>query len=188
MSSKTSKFREAAILFLIIAGIFAARSSLADHYHVPSGSMEYTLFPGDRVIVDKRAYGLRVPFTHLEISAGEPVARGDVAIFDSPRDGTRLIKRIVAVAGDEVRVLQGRLYINGREESFADSGAILKLASGGGPDFSATVPAGKVLALGDHRGNSVDGRIFGWVDESLVYGRAVAVYYRSDAGFVWNEL
>ena len=184
----SSKLREGAVLFLIIAGIFAARSSLADHYHVPSGSMEYTLFPGDRVVVDKRAYGLRIPFTHLQLTEGEAVARGDVAIFDSPRDGKRLIKRIVAVAGDDVRVLQGHLYVNGREELFATDGALLNLASGGGPDFQATVPAGQVLAVGDHRGNSVDSRVFGWVDESLVYGRAIAVYYRSDEGLVWREL
>ena len=64
-----------------------ARSTLADHYYVPSGSMEPTLVPGDRVIVDKMAYGFRVPFTQIQIIEGSAVTRGEVAIFDSPRDG-----------------------------------------------------------------------------------------------------
>ena len=50
------------------------------------------------------------------------------------------------------------------------------------------VPSGKVLAIGDHRGNSQDGRFFGFIDERELYGRAVAVYYRSEDGFVWKKL
>ena len=87
------------MLLFIVIGILSARSTLADHYYVPSGSMEHTLVAGDRVVVDKRAYGLRVPFTTWQLTNGAPVARGDVVIFDSPRDGKRLIKRIVAVGG-----------------------------------------------------------------------------------------
>ena len=70
-------------ILLIIALVLAARSSLADHYYVPSGSMEYTLMPGDRVLVSKMAYGLRVPFTTIEFGSGAAVERGDVVIFDS---------------------------------------------------------------------------------------------------------
>ncbi|MCH8249009.1 MAG: hypothetical protein IH913_05330, partial [Proteobacteria bacterium] len=57
---------------------------------------------GDRVFVDKRAYGFRIPFTNVDMIDGDPVRRGDIVIFDSPRDGRRLIKRIVAVGGDRV--------------------------------------------------------------------------------------
>ena len=96
--------REGLTLALMMASLLAARSTLADHYYVPSGSMENTLFPGDRVLVDKRAYGYRIPFTNREILAVDPVDRGDVVIFDSPRDGVRLIKRIVAIGGDHVRI------------------------------------------------------------------------------------
>ena len=60
---------------LFMLGLLVARSSFADHYLVPSGSMENTLFPGDRVVVDKRAYGLRVPFTLMRIMPGEAPAR-----------------------------------------------------------------------------------------------------------------
>ena len=189
--------REVASVLLLVIGVLAARSTLADHYHVPSGSMEPTLVAGDRVVVDKIAYGLRVPFTHIHLTQGESVERGEVVIFDSPRDGKRLIKRIVAVGGDAVTVSNGRLLING--ESMALSGKFdaeifgerivrLNLADGGGPNFEQIIPHGKLLAIGDHRGNSLDGRIFGLIDQQAVYGRAIAVYYRSDDGFVWKKL
>ena len=100
-------------ILLIIVLILAARSSLADHYYVPSGSMEYTLMPGDRVVVSKLAYGLRVPFTSIEFGSGAAVERGDIVIFDSPKDGTRLIKRIVGIGGDTVSIEDGHLTING---------------------------------------------------------------------------
>ncbi len=187
--------RELIVIGLMLVGIMAARSSLADHYVVPSGSMEHTLYPGDRVVVDKRAYGLRIPFTGFELADGDPVRRGDVVIFDSPTDGTRLIKRIVAVGGDTVEIRRGRVAINGQPlsvmhdvEAYGDTLARLRLDHGGGPDFSSTLPPGTVLAIGDHRGNSRDGRYFGLVNERDVYARAVGVYFRRDAGFVWRDL
>ena len=189
--------REALVLSMLLVGILAARSTLADHYYVPSGSMEYTLVSGDRVVVDKRAYGLRVPFSNIELTRGESVKRGDIVIFDSPRDGIRLIKRIVAVGGDDVVIQNGNLAINGEWlvsgssrdiESIGGKSVHLNLADGGGPSLSTTVGDGMVLAIGDHRGNSVDGRVFGAVSEDEIYGRAVAIYYRRETGFGWREL
>jgi len=196
--SRSRRFvREAANFLFLLLGLMAARSTLADHYYVPSSSMEPTLVPGDRVVVDKMAYGLRVPFTQIQIIEGAAVKRGEVAIFDSPRDGKRLIKRIVAVGGDEVIVSNGRLLINGHfmarlgdldTEIFGERTVRLNMTDGGGPDFAGSIPAGKLLAMGDHRGNSLDGRIFGLIDEQSVYGRAIAVYFRSGDGFVWENL
>ena len=189
--------KEGVVMGLLVVGILAGRSTLADHYYVPSGSMEYTLMPGDRVFVDKRAYGVRIPFTSFELTKGEPVRRGDIAIFDSPRDGTRLIKRIVAVGGDDVLIRDGHLAINGQWLASPENSEIeligekvvqLNLADRGGPALAVRIDEGKVLAIGDHRGNSVDGRIFGTFAEDEIYGRAVAVYYRREAGFSWREL
>jgi signal peptidase I len=189
--------REVVLLGLLVVGILAGRSTLADHYYVPSGSMEYTLISGDRVLVDKRAYGLRIPFTDFELTKGEPVRRGDIVIFDSPRDGTRLIKRIVAVGGDDVLIRDGHLAINGEWLASAEDNEIeligeklarLNLADGGGPALAVSIDEGMVLAIGDHRGNSADGRIFGAVAEDEIYGRAIAVYYRRGSGFSWLEL
>jgi signal peptidase I len=181
-----------ALILLMLAG----RSSLADHYLVPSGSMEETLQVGDRVVVDKTAHGLRLPFTMIKLSAGEAVARGEVAIFDSPKNGVRLIKRIVAIGGDEVLIKNGQLVVNGISlaeepalELFGERVAQLNLRDGGGPDlYIESVPKGMLLAVGDHRGNSLDGRIFGLVAEEEIYGRAIAVYYRSGEGFIWKSL
>lgn len=189
--------REGLMLAVLVTGILAARSTLADHYYVPSGSMEFTLLSGDRVFVDKRAYGFRVPFTDIEITAGNAVQRGDVVIFDSPRDGKRLIKRIVAISGDEVLIRNGHLAINGKWlaspgnrtiELMGEKIVELNLLDGGGPAMSGTIGDGMVLAIGDHRGNSVDGRYFGAVSESEIYGRAMGVYYRRGNGFGWREL
>ena len=159
--------------------------------------MEPTLVAGDRVVVDKMAYGLRVPFTQVRIVNGERVAPGEVVIFNSPRDGKRLIKRIVAVGGDTVEIRDGHLLINGQlmatdgnwsTERIGERVVSLNLRHGGGPDYRQTVPAGKLLAVGDHRGNSLDGRSFGLIDEHTVYGKARAVYYRSGEGLVWKAL
>lgn len=185
-------------LALLLVLLMAARSSLANHFHVPSGSMEHSLLPGDRVVVDMTAYGLTIPFTNIDVmNTGEPEP-GDIAVFDSPLDGVRLIKRVVAVGGDRVTLLDGRLTINGRpmtapgeagSERFGEHRARLNLAYGGGPDLhDLTIPEGEVLVLGDARGNSVDGRFFGLVPATDLRGRATAVYYRRGRGLLWSEL
>ncbi len=180
--------------------MFAARSSLADHYHVPTGSMEYTIMTGDRVLIDKTAYGLRIPFTDIEIAAGGEPQRGDVAVFDSPIDGTRLIKRIAAIGGDTVSIEGGLLAINGTRlaieieaqtahEIFDEHEALLRLDAGGGPALAGVIiPEGFVLALGDNRGNSIDSRYFGLIEADAVYGRALGVYFRRGLGPTWRSL
>jgi signal peptidase I len=178
--------------------LMAARSSLADHYVIPSGSMEYTLIPGDHVLVDKLSYGLRVPFTRIELASGKAPKRGEVIIFDSPKNGRRLIKRIVAQAGDRVSLIDGELRIDGRSlrdpavsdlERFGEHLAHLNLSRGGGPNVGAmVVPAGQLLVMGDARGNSEDGRYFGLISEDLPYGLAKRVIYRSGEGLVWKPL
>ena len=182
-------------LAVVLAAVTVARSSLADHYYVPSGSMEYSLMPGDRVIVNKTAYGFRIPLTKIDIFGSSTPTRGDIAVFDSPQDGTRLIKRIVAIGGDTVRLIDGQLEINGeplgnrQQERFGTHSALLNLTDGGGPDIQEMhVPPGMVLAMGDHRGNSNDGRFFGLIDERELFGRAIGIYYRSSDGFTWKPL
>jgi signal peptidase I len=182
-------------LAIVLAAVTAARSSLADHYYVPSGSMKNTLMEHDRVIVNKMSYGFRIPLTKIDVFGSSTPTRGDIAVFDSPEDGTtRLIKRIVAIGGDRVSVKNGQLSINGEPlgdrqvEHFGDRDALLNLSSGGGPDYEGTVPPGMVLAMGDNRGNSNDGRKFGLIDEHELFGRAIAIYYRRGEGFVWKPL
>ena len=189
---------EGSRLLVMLVLLAIARTSLANHYGVPSGSMEYTLMPGDHVVVDMSAYGLRIPFTDVTLVPRAAPRRGDIAVFKSPRDGVRLIKRVVAVGGDRVELHEGHLSIDGTPlgepgnldvERFGARRARLNLGAGGGPDIDAlVVPEGQVLVVGDHRGNSLDGRYFGLVPASQLYARAVGVFWRRGEGPVWEPL
>src|SRR6187402_1205978 len=154
--------KEVAPILLALVLVTAARSSLADHYYVPSGSMENTLFAGDRVVVDKTAYGIRLPYTKIDLISGAHPQPGEVAVFDSPADGILLIKRIVAVGGQVVSLRGGHLAVDGvalesdkapSSEQFGERLVELNLADGGGPSIDhLVIPPGKLLAIGDHRG------------------------------------
>jgi len=191
-------FRDWFPSLLLLLLMLVARSTLADHYYVPSGSMEHALVPGDHVVVNKSAYGLRVPFTREVIAFRQSPRAGEVVIFDSPDSDVRLIKRVVAVGGDHVVLRNGRLLINGDRlsppgqpmvEEYGDRTVQLNLDHGGGPDIrELTVPDGHVLVLGDHRGNSHDGRYFGTVSVSELYGRAIGVFWTTNEGPVWHRL
>ena len=119
--SHPSRWREYRPLLLMFALLLVTRTSFANHYTVPSGSMEPTLVPGDHVVVDMSAYGLRIPFTDTVLLARDEPARGDVVVFKSPVDGERLIKRVVAVGGDTVSVMDGHVSINGQPLSSAQA-------------------------------------------------------------------
>ena len=199
MSEKLRKIvKELLILAAVIVVSLAARSTLADHYYIPSESMEFSFLSGDRVLVDKRAYGMRVPFTGIEIFGVRSPIPGEIVVFDSPESGLRLIKRVVAVGGDRVQVLDGRLLVDGKRlpsgpdggaEVFGERFAYLNLNNGGGPDMAETViPNGQVMVMGDNRGNSRDGRAFGFLPESDIYGRAFRLYYRRGQGFIWRPI
>jgi len=183
---------------LATAGIvFIARSSFADHYWVPTGSMEPTVHAGDRIVVSKLAYGLRVPLTHVQMVSFHAPARGDVVVLESPESGTVLLKRVVAVGGDRVAVHDGTLTINGiAQPTKSDGGHLAEsldgrvhlLGSLGGTELLETqVPRGQLLVMGDNRGDSHDGRDFGFVARERVIGRAVAVFVR-EGSLGWNKL
>jgi len=199
MSEKLRKIvKELLILAVVVVVSLAARSAVADHYYIPSESMELSFLSGDRVVVAKRAYGSRVPFTGIEIYDGRSPSPGEIVVFDSPESGIRLIKRVVAVGGERVQVVDGRLIVDGKRlprgqddgaEVFGDRHAYLNLSNGGGPDMEETlIPDGHVMVMGDNRGNSRDSRAFGFLSESDIYGRAFRLYYRRSQGFVWRPI
>src|SRR5580765_3311532 len=99
-----------AIMLLVICSL---RSALADWNDVPTGSMKPTIQEGDRVVVNKLAYDLKVPFTTIEVFKWSDPQRGDIVVLFSPVDGTRLVKRVIAVPGDRVAMLNNQLYVNG---------------------------------------------------------------------------
>lgn len=162
-----------------VAALLVARASLADHYQVPSGSMLPTVHEGDRILVNKLAFGLRVPLSQLWLTEHAAPARGDVVVLASPDDGTVLLKRVVALPGDRVEVRSGEVFLGGLPAPRAHA---IRRDDGGGADFGPRrVPDGEYLVLGDNRGNSRDGRSFGFVPRSAILGRAVAVYARGSA-------
>jgi signal peptidase I len=179
--------------------LFVGRASFADHYHVPSGSMEPTLQVKDHLAVDKRAYGLRVPLTHSWLTESEP-RRGDVVVFDSPIDGRVMVKRLVGLPGDRIAFDGGSLLLNGQpvaQESTSD-GARLELLPGAhhpihpepyqGPGMDEVeIPPRHYLVLGDHRGNSADSRVWGLLPRKNLLGRVVAVLYSSREGLSASE-
>jgi signal peptidase I len=161
--------------------------------------MEPTVSVGDQICVNKLAYGLRIPASQTYVIRTALPEQGDVVVLDSPADGKVLLKRVVAVPGDMVAVVDGSPIINGHSvrTRAEDGGLVEELGehphaitrdSGGGPDLaSVRVPEGSYLVLGDNRGNSLDGRFFGWVSRDAILGRAVAVCVHGGEP-VWQPL
>jgi len=202
---------------LLIMGlvVFAARSSFADWNKVPTGSMKPTILEGDRVFVNKLAYDLKVPFTTLHLAEWSGPQRGDIVVFYSPKDGTRLVKRTVGLPGDTVELRGDKLIINGatvtyqpiadellRDVSVSDRANSVYASEqlpgrahlvAGIPAVSALrdygpvqVPAGCYFMMGDNRDNSFDSRYFGAVKRDRILGRATSVVASLDADHHWK--
>jgi signal peptidase I len=105
--------REIRPLLILALVLFSIRSSLADWNDVPTGSMKPTILEGDRVFVNKLAYDLKVPFTTWHITEWSNPHCGDIVVFFSPKDGKRLVKRVIGLPGDTVELQNERLVING---------------------------------------------------------------------------
>jgi signal peptidase I len=105
-------------LFPVIVAVFVLRSFLFEPFKIPSGSMIPTLLVGDLILVNKFAFGVRLPVIHVKLTEGTPPQRGDVMVFRyPPKPSLDYIKRVVGVPGDEVAYLNKRLTINGQPVS-----------------------------------------------------------------------
>jgi signal peptidase I len=201
-------------LLVLLLILFSIRSSLADWNDVPSGSMKPTILVGDRILVNKLAYDLKVPFTTWHLAQWANPARGDVVVFYSPYDGTRLVKRVIGLPGDLVEMRRDRLFINGQPVAYTPLGinisAQLSLADRRRSLFATEalaahphavmaipgaparrtfgpirVPAGHYFMMGDDRDNSFDSRYFGAVARKQIVGQAVAVVLSFDRAHHW---
>ena len=105
-------------LLLFVAIMLVFRSAVADWNQVPSGSMKPGILDGDRIVVDKLAWSLRLPFTDTRIVRWSGPRRGDVVTFENPLDGRLFVKRVVAVPGDTVEWRRKQLIINGEPASY----------------------------------------------------------------------
>lgn len=196
-------------LLLLVFIVFAVRSSLADWNDVPTGSMKPTILEGDRIWVNKLAYDLKVPFTTWHIAEWGNPQRGDIAVFYSPHDGKRLVKRVVGLPGDLIELRNNTLVINGEAVEYqpiaeevmqslspADRAgrvfATEKLpgqshAVAGHPAAPALrsyppqrVPDGQYFMMGDNRDDSFDSRYWGTVARKQIVGRATTVVVSLD--------
>lgn len=203
MGQRKSFWREYKGLVMFIGCMLVFRSALADWNYVPSSSMNPTLIAGDRVVINKLAYSLRVPFTLTEVKRWAKPVAGEVITFDSPADGLNLIKRVAAVDGDTVAMTDNQLVVNGvaQPRTLVDARRLVPTESGEmdlqvwreqlGPhshetalipalnrytDFDpVVVPKGHVMVLGDSRDNSRDSRFIGFIDMHRITGRAERV-------------
>ncbi|HEU4851410.1 MAG TPA: signal peptidase I [Telluria sp.] len=199
------------IVFLALLGIF--RTAVADWNPIPSASMHPNLLEGDVVFVNRLAFDLKLPLTDVVLTRlGEP-RRGDVVTFSAPDDGTRTIKRILAVPGDKVEMRNGLVVINGQPASYAALSQQFETL----PEGSTTpalvlsetvgdahheiqllpyvearrsfkplvVPANQYMMLGDNRDNSRDSRYMGLVSRELLIGRAERVLVSADIRGNW---
>ncbi len=117
------EYGEAMILAALLA--LAVRAFVVEPFRVPSGSMAPTLLAGDHVFVSRLAYGVRLPFTRLRLLELGVPRRGDVIVFESPRDRSMdLVKRVVGVPGDVVELREQLLYVNGVPQPREASGEI----------------------------------------------------------------
>ena len=190
--------RELLAFAVFTLALLSARSSLADHYEVPTGSMQPTVEIDDHILVNKAAYGLRVPFSHAYLARFDGPAVGDVVVLDAPDEDRVLLKRVVGVSGTRVEVRGGRVRIDGElapvgprgdglHEQLGSADHALRLTHGGGPDWGpVTIPEGRYLVMGDNRGDSRDGRVFGLVTREAILGRAMSVVWRG--GPTWTGL
>lgn len=193
---------------LIVAVVAPLKSAIVDWNWVPSGSMKPTILEGELVLVNKLAYDLKVPFTTRHISSWADPERGDIAVFFSPTDGTRLVKRVVGLPGDVIELREDVLYLNGvaqryslvdaepfRRAVFEDKNPVVAIehldtrdhyvmALPSRPALRSfgplVVPAEHYFMMGDSRDNSHDSRFFGAVPRRQVVGRASAVVLSFD--------
>jgi signal peptidase I len=177
------------LIFVLFMLVF--RSSIADWNSVPTGSMKPTILEGDRIWVDKLAYDLHLPFTHISLMKFADPERGDIVIFDSHAADKRLVKRVIGLPGDVVAMRDNRLWINGQgveyskhlntrtaDDRLEDLGGDVHWVRWQGRDsvlanFSPVViPDGHYLVLGDNRNNSADSRVIGFVPRDEIVGRS----------------
>jgi signal peptidase I len=204
--------------FPVILFVFVLRSFVVEPFKIPSGSMIPTLLVGDLILVNKFAYGVRLPIIDKKVIEVEDPKRGDVVVFRYPvNPQLDYIKRVVGVGGDIVEYRDKTLYINGKKQAltplsdYYDSNELEYfkqfeetlgerkhriLNSSDAPDLTigletfpyrencsydvsglrCKVPENHYFMMGDNRDNSSDSRVWGFVSDDQVVGKAFLVW------------
>jgi signal peptidase I len=203
-------------LFPVFLIVLVLRSFVVEPFRIPSGSMYPTLEIGDFIVVNKFAYGVKLPVTQTKIlPVGEP-ERGDVVVFKYPKDpDVDYIKRVIGLPGDEIAYYGKTLYINGNpvkqkllgEYEGTASGKVMDGASlleefleehshdilldpeKNSQDMNTVVvPEGHYFMMGDNRDHSNDSRFWGFVPEKNLKGKAFAIWMNWDDGVHFDRI
>lgn len=204
--------------FPVILAVLLLRSFLVEPFRIPSGSMMPTLLVGDFILVNKYAYGIRLPVLHTKIVDIDEPQRGDVVVFRYPKDpSVDYIKRIIGVPGDTIRYTNKVVYVNGRPAGQVPAG--IYIGKGSGLSMSGAsvrreqlgnlqhnilvmprtpslegeyvIPDGEYFVMGDNRDNSNDSRYWGTVPEANLVGKAFRIWMNWDSangGIDWDRI
>ena len=199
----------ARFLFPVFIIVLVLRGFVAEPFRIPSGSMLPTLKVGDFILVNKFSYGLRLPVLNKKVIPVSDPERGDVIVFRYPdQPSIDYIKRVIGIPGDEVAYYNKVLYINGKPAKQQPEGDVMidfyqyrqfdeeyenikhkiyvnRMVPAA--DFVITVPEKKYFVMGDNRDNSRDSRIWGYVPEENLVGKAFLVWMSWRWGY-WPEL
>jgi signal peptidase I len=204
--------------FPVILAVLLLRSFLVEPFRIPSGSMMPTLLVGDFILVNKFAYGIRLPVLNTKIIEIEEPERGDVVVFRYPKDpSVDYIKRVVGLPGDTIRYANKVVYVNGQPAGQVPAGVYLGKGSGvsmsgaskrreqlgdlqhdilvmprtPGVQGEYVVGKGEYFVMGDNRDNSNDSRYWGTVPEGNLVGKAFRIWMNWDGangGVDWDRI
>jgi len=196
-------------LFPVFFVVLILRGFVVEPFKIPSGSMIPTLEIGDFILVNKFSYGLRLPVLNNKVvDLGIP-ERGDVVVFRYPEDPQiDYIKRVIGLPGDEIAYHNKQLYLNGELVSnkevsrstigfteytrYAENltGYEHEMQISSNPphfDLVTTVPEGHYFVMGDNRDNSNDSRVWGFVPDANLKGRAFAIWMNFQGWSHWPK-
>ncbi len=212
-SATPKRHRWLSSLLLLVCGgiaVWSVRSSVCETYVIISSSMKPGFFRGDQLLVDKLAYGLRLPLLEAPLFSWSEPVRGELVIFRDPKHGWTAIKRVVGVAGDSIALRAGRLVLNGTaapletlgvaanwpgegrvlplgllqvqrlRENLAGSWHTLQIAADTACFGPVAVAPGHVFLLGDNRDDSLDSRVFGALPLARLRGTPAGIYWSGD--------
>jgi signal peptidase I len=173
-------------LMIPILIILAIRWALFEPYIIPSGSMLPNLLIHDHVLVNKFAYGIRLPFSKQYLFQWSQVKRGDIIVFRYPKDPDIFyVKRVLGLPGEKIRWQGHKVWINDQPVKQKETGPnrfleerwLLEYQDGGyAEDGEYEIGKDEVFVMGDHRDNSSDSRVWGGVQMDLILGRVSRIW------------